>query len=315
MNIFFLIGNIFIITLFICPNARLDAEPYPIGFAIPESKIVKNIPEKDKDFAHIIPGHLHTYIFDNEADYFKDYQRSYFAITCKKAGWDCMRHYEILASGCIPYFLDLDLCNEKTMYFLPKDLIKEAMNLEGVSYLNIDHSKFDRAKYDEILNKLLVHTRKHLTTKQMASYVLKTINYSGEGKILYLSHDVYPDYLRCLMLTGFKELLPGRVVDVPKIDHIYKSYPHDIRALYGKGISYTKNIDDLPIDRENVEERIKNKEFDLVIYGSVHRGLRYIDLVQRTYEPEKIVYLCGEDAHLCGYANLHNLFLREFTGY
>ena len=29
---------------------------------------------------------------------------SYFGSTKKKAGWDCMRHYEIVASGAVPFF-------------------------------------------------------------------------------------------------------------------------------------------------------------------------------------------------------------------
>ena len=117
-----------------------------------------------------------------------------------------MRHYEILANGCIPYFLDLDRCDSNTMYFLPRELIKEAMNLEGISYLNIDHSKFDRSKYFEILNKLLAYTRKCLTTRAMANFLLNTIHYKETGKILYLSSDLSPDYMRCLLLTGLKEI-------------------------------------------------------------------------------------------------------------
>lgn len=287
------------------------ADPFPLQFAIPESKIVTNIPVKDKDFAHIIPGDLNTYIFNLESDYYKDYQRSYFAVTKKKGGWDCMRHYEILACGCIPYFLDLDKCDPNIMVFLPKELIKEAMNLPGVSYLKIDHGVFDEAKYHEILEKLLSHTREYLTTKRMAQYILDSINYKGEGKILYLSDDIYPDYMRCLMLVGLKELLQERVIDFPKVPHIYTNY-EGAEKLYGKGFSYTKNICDLPMDRENIEDRIANKEFDLVIYGSVHRGLRYYDLVTKKYDKEQIVYLCGEDDHNCVFYDYHNLFLREF---
>jgi hypothetical protein len=35
------------------------------------------------------------------------HQFSYFAFTHKRGGWDCMRHYEILASGCVPYMADI----------------------------------------------------------------------------------------------------------------------------------------------------------------------------------------------------------------
>lgn len=301
-----------IIPLLLILIAQVIAEPYPIQFSIPESKIVDKIPEKDRDFAYIIPGKLDTYIYNEESDYYKDYQRSYFAVTCKKAGWDCMRHYEILANGCIPYFLDLDDCHPQTMPFLPKDLIKEAMNLNGVSFPHIDHNLFDKEKYSQILNKLLDHTRNYLTTKSIANYLLQTIKYNGGGTLLFLSGHLAPDYMRCLTLAGLKEILGTRVIDYPKISHIYKSYPDNVKHLYGKGFSYTKIIDDLPVNREDIPQRIKNREFDIIIYGSIHRGLPFYDLVMQNYPPEKIAYICGEDAHICQGVNLANFFLREF---
>ena len=272
--------------LLISMGCFISADPLPIQFSISEVKIVKEIPPKNRDFAFIIPGQQRTYIYNTEADYYKGYQDSYFAITCKKAGWDCMRHYEILANGCIPYFVDIDNCPSTIMTFLPKKLIKEAMTLPGVSYLKIDHSKFDKKRYYEILEQLLEHTRKHLTTRSMAQYLLDTIGYKGNGKILYLSAQQYPDYLRCLTLIGLKELLGDRVVDVPNIKHLYKSFGGGV-PLHGKGFSYIRILDDLPIDRENIEQRIKNKEFDLIIYGSIHRGCPYMELAQKIYEPER----------------------------
>jgi hypothetical protein len=288
------------------------ATVHPIQFSLPEEKFVTEIPSKDQDFSFIIPGVPETYIHDNELDFYNEYQRSYFAITKKKGGWDCLRHYEILANGCIPYFIDLENCPENTLFLFPKELILEAMHLPGVSCGSIDHSLFDKAKYYEILHKLMEYARSCLTTKQMAQYLLKTVNYSGNGKILYLSSDTSPDYLRCLTLIGLKELLGERIVDFPKINHIYKSYPGDVKRLYGMGFSYTKIIEDLPVDRECLLKRIVEKEFDLVIYGSVHRGLPYFHTVKHVYRPEEIVYLCGEDQHTCRYLGLPCLFLREF---
>lgn len=316
--------QLFIVVLCFFNINQCSLSPYPIQFSISEKKIVTSIPTKDWDFAFIVPREMNTYIYTDEETYYRDYQRSYYAITCAKGGWDCMRHYEILANGCIPYFVDIDKCNPKTMAFLPKDLILEAMNLPGVpklkmdhtvsnkANLKLDHAKFDKKKYYEILNKLLEHARTHLTIKNIAQYILDTIDYSGNGTILFLSNETSPDYMRCCTLAGLKELLGERIIDFPKIEHIYKNYTGDIKELYGKGISYTKVIDDIPVDRDNIEERIKNKEFDLIIYGSVHRGLRYHELVKETYEPEKIVYICGEDAHTCEFTHLHHLFLREF---
>ena len=86
----------------------------PISFAIPKSKIVKNINQNPKYLlAPLIPGKLDTYIYEKERDYYDMYFNSLFALTYKKAGWDCLRHYEILANGCIPLFLDLKDCLKK----------------------------------------------------------------------------------------------------------------------------------------------------------------------------------------------------------
>lgn len=304
-----------LLSLTIFSAVSLRATPFPLQFSIPGIKVVKEIPEKTRDFAFLIPGQLNTYIYTQEDEYYKGYQDSYFAVTCKKGGWDCMRHYEILANGCIPYFVDLDKCNPNTMKLLPRELILEAMHLEGVSYLSIDHKKFNKKRYYEILHELLEYTKKHLTTKGMASYLLETVNYSGTGKILFLSDQVSPDYMRECVLIGLKELLGDQIIDIPKIDFLYKSYPGNPSQLYGRGFSYTKILDDIPVDRDNIEQRIKNKEFDLIIYGSVHRGLRYHDLVKQMYDKSKIIYACGEDAHRCSYSHFCNLFLREFDAY
>lgn len=292
---------------------HLQADPFPISFSIPECKIVKEIPSKEQDFAFIIPGLMKTYIYKDEKPYYKDYQKSYFAITCRKGGWDCMRHYEILANGCIPYFLNLDACDPIIMPFLPRELIKEAMNLEGVSYLHIDHSKFDKDKYNDILKKLLDYTRLTLSTKAMAKYVLEKMNYT-DGPILFLLQGYFEaDYLRDVTLIGLKELLGNKlVIDFPKVEFIYKSYTGDIRGLYGKGMSYTKILRDSNINRTNIEERIRNQEFSLIIYGSIHRGTPFWDTVHECYPQEKIAYMCGEDSHTCQYFHLPNLFLREW---
>lgn len=88
-----------------------------ISFSIPESKIRSVLPKKTKDFAvhcvdpevaERIPVCRTRYAFNNEEEYYADLQASRFAITTKRAGWDCLRHYEIAANGCIPCFRDLD---------------------------------------------------------------------------------------------------------------------------------------------------------------------------------------------------------------
>ena len=287
--------------------------PYPICFGIPESKIVSKVPPKTLTFAKIIPGNLKTYIYDSEATYYKGYQDAYYGFTWKKAGWDCMRHYEILANGCVPYFPNLKSSHIKTMFRLPRELITEAMQLPGVAYGTIDFTKFDQEKYDLIANKLLDYTRTHLTTRSIAQYVLDTMGYSGQGKVLFLGENIRtPDYLKTTVLIGLKEILGDKVVDYPREDYIYTDYPKNSLVLYGKGFSYAKTIVDTPIDRTNIKQRIENKEFELIIYGYVHHGRSFYKSVLQHYPAAKIAYLCSSERHKCEYAHLQNLFIREY---
>ena len=90
---------------------------YPITFSIPEEKVINYIPQKTKILSDLIPGKIETYIYDNENDYYSEYRKSYFAISTKKSGWDCLRHYEILANGCIPYFYNIKECPKTPIFF------------------------------------------------------------------------------------------------------------------------------------------------------------------------------------------------------
>lgn len=303
---------------FIFSFSYLFSEIYPIQFGIPSEKVIKFIPKKTQDCATVIPWHPKTYVFNTEKKYYQDYQKSYFAITCKKGGWDCMRHSEILANGCMPYFYDIDQCPPNTMTFLPKDLIKKAMNLKGVHYngynVTIDHEVFDKEEYFQILKAALSHTKKHLTAESMAKYILTTIQYKRQGPILYLSQEQRPDYLRCLMLIGLKKIGGEQIIDYPKIKHLYKSYRGNIKSMYGKGISYTKILDDDNVNRnrKSIEKKIKKRAFEFIVYGSCHRGLPFYNLVRKNYPKEKIIFICGEDAHKCRFKNSSRLFLREY---
>lgn len=47
--------------------------------------------------------------FANQNDYYNEIRNSKFGITTRRAGWDCLRHYEYAAKGAILCFKDLDL--------------------------------------------------------------------------------------------------------------------------------------------------------------------------------------------------------------
>lgn len=148
---------------------ELDYNPkkiLPIQFAIPEESIIKYKPEKTQNFGTVIPYEQRTYIFNDEKSYFEDYAKSYFGVTCKKAGWDCLRHYEIIMNYCFPYFKDLENCPKMTMVKLPKKKIIKAMQ-------DLHSNKFDY--YDEFMEELMDILVDKLTTKAMTKYVLNCI--------------------------------------------------------------------------------------------------------------------------------------------
>ena len=296
---------------------------HPITFSIPKEKISDIHTIKTKILSDLIPGNINTYIYNTEEEYYNEYKKSYFAITMKKGGWDCLRHYEILANNCIPYFIDIEKCPKNTLYLLPKELLIESNILYDTKFKNKSINEINKQEINEyniLQKKIFEYTKLYLTSDKIVKYILKKTNYENVSKILYLSGDTQPDYLRCLTLHGFKTLFGKKCHDYPKINHIYKSYDIDYTKLYGKGMTYTNLLDEILHDDnldKTIYENIKNKYYDIIVYGSYHRGMPYYDLICEIYKPCEIILICGEDIHYCDYNYFlqkgHNLFIRELT--
>ena len=242
-----------------------------------------------------------------------------FAITRKKAGWDCLRHYEILANGCIPLFLNIENCPKNILSLFPKNIILETNKFYySISNKNItDLTREEITQYNKYKNLLFEYTRNNLTTISISKYILNKNNLDKCNNILFLSGNTNPDYLRCLTLHGFKSLFKNKCHDYPKIRHLYKNENIDYQNLYGRGMTYTNLLDQSyhdDIKNLTIEIDIKQKKYDLIIYGSLHRGLPFYDLVNKTYSKNEIILLCGEDTHICDLSKFknHNIFLREY---
>jgi hypothetical protein len=104
---------------------------YPTGFGIPEYQIREiDFNKKTQLFAKTAPsfarfgydpemGTRHHHVFTEEEPYYEDMEKSWFGLTCKKGGWDCLRHYEIIAAGSLLLFRDY---NQKPNTCSPQDL-------------------------------------------------------------------------------------------------------------------------------------------------------------------------------------------------
>jgi hypothetical protein len=106
--------------------------------------------------------------YNTEEEYYQNYQNSRFAITSKKGGWDCLRHYEIIGNGCIPIFENIKDCPNLTLTLFPKKLCNK---------VNRDIKKGQ--SYEEIYDKYIQQFEKHfwsfLTTQALAKYFISKI--------------------------------------------------------------------------------------------------------------------------------------------
>jgi hypothetical protein len=144
-----------ILSLFIPQNKHLRR----ISFSIPKEKIVKEFPVKikmfpthivDQEISDILNGKNKTnYAFKDESDYYNDLASSKFGITTKRAGWDCLRHYEIAANGSVICFKDL---NKKPSNCAPHDLVPGENCISYTSFTDLmsQIDVIDEKKYNEL---------------------------------------------------------------------------------------------------------------------------------------------------------------------
>lgn len=342
-------------------KAKITVKFYPIVFGFAEqymhkpmlrqvlmdnqSKTVEQIclPRKAKDFNDLIPGKIETYkfIFENELDYRRLYSNAYFAITTKKGGWDWNRHYEILSSGTVPFFDQLDQAGSHTLALLPKPLLYAAQKLPGVDRTNlkIDHSVFDANQYYLLLHRLLYYARQRLTTVKLVEYILSTTNYSlspsEKHSILFISHTRY-DYQKDFLIHGFTHLFQENLHVYQPPQYLY-DYPSSSMwtasettnyykfRLYGFGYNYKLILKDYVhlyerdkhelADRTRIETQIRRRNYSLIVYGSILRADEFFSLAKEYYPRSRIILIDGEDEskdkRRIEYAKWGTYFLRE----
>jgi hypothetical protein len=94
-----------------------------------------------------------------------------------KAGWDCLRHYEIMANWCLPYFRAFEACPPTIMAKLPRAEINLVKQLVEFFYPPFAGSgeKILRTAWEELIPSMNAILHCHLTTEALAHYVLDTV--------------------------------------------------------------------------------------------------------------------------------------------
>ena len=181
---------------------------HPLTFGIPSMHVQDAVQPKGRALSTVVPGDWSTYAYlprnehspqqlaQLERDYYVDMQRSFFGLTWKKGGWDCLRHLELLASGCLPLFTDIAKAPRGVLSLYPKRVLELLLDFPGITNLTgvpgqqgtptstdpsfnpkdrvvvIDLEKIDLPLYATAVNVLLEFTRDRLTTEAVAAHVL-----------------------------------------------------------------------------------------------------------------------------------------------
>ena len=277
-----------------CVESRVATGVWPISFSYPRPPRPRSSAQLPT-LCPVFPGH--SYTFTNELDYLETYGRHLFSLTHRKSGWDCFRHLEILASGAIPFMPDASLIPEHTMVHYPKRFLSEVSS----------HLLMRRGTIrPEVLKEVSDYFSRHLTTRAMASYLLKAAKAATavtSGRIFFVDDALSssPDYQSVLTLIGLKQIVGSRVTVSTPIPYIYADWSGRSDQMYGRGFGYTKVLP--PVQKSEVE--ILNQvrgvddgvpaDIDLLVVGSITRNFeRALDLLHK-FPPERTVWIHGED--------------------
>ena len=225
---------------------------YALSNSMPDHVFVPLVLPKSRAVAANVPGNASSYAFFDEESYLDDYRGALFGVTRKKLGWDAGRHLEIMASGCLPIFLDIGDLPSQTLALYPRKWLHAAVRLPGVRihrsvaidaaanpsaakpanadgrssdprwYLSpeavhVDASIFNATAYARLAARVLAHARRHLSSSGMASHVLRLMGLpdaSAAAPLLFVTH-CSSDFTGDSLLYGLKVLLGAEnVVDV-----------------------------------------------------------------------------------------------------
>lgn len=341
---------------------KTQVDYYPLSFGFNEHFLLKTIPrkivingqsgvvmqtcipKKTIDFSELVPGKRETYSFEfaHELDYRRLYSASYFAVTMKKGGWDCNRHYEIISCGTMPYFDSLEKSDNLTMKHLPKSLLNEAKSISGINRnnLTLNHSQFNFTQYQLLLHRLIYYSRHRLTTRKLVEYILRTVNYkyhnsSEKHSILYISHN-HCDYMKEFMLHGFTLIFEEQVHVYDPPAYLYGYSPNRMwtptetanyygEELYGFGYGfalslrkyahlYIRDISELSTEYI-VMSNIQRRQYSLIVFGSIIRRNNLLSHAAKYYKKSEMILIDGEDerkeSRRSEFAKLGTYFLRE----
>ena len=263
---------------------------WPISLSMHRSNILRPSVVHDRSalISPIVPGY--PYSFTNFVEYLQTYARSHFAITHRKAGWDCFRHLEIMASGSAPLMLDASDIPEFSMVHYPKQAFRQILT-------NARRGGVPSLRAHDALHAFMTE---HLTTHAMTHYLLRCTQITDVQRVLFVDqqHPDAVDYLSTLTLIGLKEHFGPRCSPLFSAPWIYRDYDGDVSHLYGRGFGTTRLLDpSLRADNElpGFGQDIRHQDFDTLVIGSISRNIDLARELARHFAPDRTIWIHGED--------------------
>jgi hypothetical protein len=265
---------------------------WPISFSYPHPWRHHEDPPTEA-LSPIVPGFPYSFVDHDE--YMRCYNSASLGITHRKAGWDCFRHVEILASGSIPLMIDAADIPRYSMIHYPKRALAlvadQAINHGGVP------DETTRAGFQR-------YFQQHLTTRAMAEYMLNVTGSAHAHSVLFVDqqHPGISDYQSTLALIGLKEIYGTACRPLYPAPWIYEDWEGDTSHLYGRGFGYTRV---LPAEARSATESAclaadattttSNREPDLIVVGSVSRNLAQARELLQEHASARTIWIHGED--------------------
>jgi hypothetical protein len=283
-----------------CEEFHASTGFWPVTFSHPSITSPGLSTTKTQAVSTVVPGF--PYQYRSESLYHGQYERSQFAITFKKGGWDCFRHVEIIAAGAVPVMLGADRIPRFTMMRYPKRW------MSAVVKEFVGRGPFDTT---DAAQQLREFAALHLSTRATARYLLDTAGATSDDQVLFLDPDLSRrvDYLSAQVLLGLKQLLGPRCIVPFPVDYLYDSFPEDAtQRLYGRGFGYARRLDDAlrhpsetlpsaPDPAPNISELVRRHRPTVIVVGSLRsEEVRSWLAERRTASDVKIVALHGEDS-------------------